>query len=42
MTRIVGLRWRKADSMIYAKARDFSLPTNSYVVMQLDKSQELA
>ena len=33
MTRVVGVRWRKADPVSYAKAGDFSLPINSYVVM---------
>ncbi|PKB71995.1 MAG: hypothetical protein BZY87_02535 [SAR202 cluster bacterium Io17-Chloro-G6] len=42
MTRVVGVRWRSADPVIYAKASDFSLPINSYVVLQLEKSQELA
>ncbi|MEE8466133.1 MAG: regulatory iron-sulfur-containing complex subunit RicT, partial [Dehalococcoidia bacterium] len=42
MTRVVGLRWRKADPIMYAKAGDFSMPLNSYVVLQLERSQELA
>ncbi|MDA0264636.1 MAG: regulatory iron-sulfur-containing complex subunit RicT [Chloroflexi bacterium] len=42
MTRVVGLRWRKADPVRYAEAGDLSLPLNCYVVLQLEKSQELA
>ncbi|MCH7842135.1 MAG: hypothetical protein IH963_12485 [Chloroflexi bacterium] len=42
MTRVVGLRWREADPVTYAIAGDFSLPMKSYVVLQLEKSQELA
>ena len=42
MTRVVGLRWREADPIIYAVAGDLSLPLKSYVVLQLEKSQELA
>lgn len=36
------MRWRKSDPIIYAQAGDFSLPLKSYVVLQLEKSQELA
>ena len=42
MTRVVGVRWRDADPVSYASAGDFTLPLNSYVVVQLEKSQELA
>lgn len=42
MTRVVGVRWRKADPVSYAHAGDLSLPLRSYVVLQLEKSQELA
>ena len=42
MTKVVGVRWRTADPVTYAKAGDFSLPLKSYVVVQLEKSQELA
>ena len=42
MTKVVGLRWRTADPVTYATAGDFSLPLKSYVVLQLEKSQELA
>ena len=42
MTRVVGVRWRDSDPVSYASAGDFTLPLNSYVVLQLEKSQELA
>ena len=42
MTRVVGVRWREADPVRYAKAGDLSLPVKSHVVVQLEKSQELA
>ncbi|MCH9017209.1 MAG: hypothetical protein IIB89_05540, partial [Chloroflexi bacterium] len=42
MTRVVGVRWREADPLIYAIAGDLTLPMKSYVVLQLEKSQELA
>ena len=41
MTRIVGVRWRDTDPVRYASAGDFTLPLNSYVVVQLETSQEL-
>ena len=42
MTRVVGVRWREADPVSYAIADDFTLPIKSYVVVQMEKSQELA
>lgn len=39
---MVGVRWREANPLNYAKAGDLSLPLKSYVVLQLEKSQELA
>ena len=42
MTRVEGVRWREADPLNNAKAGDLSLPLKSYVVLQLEKSQELA
>ena len=42
MTKVVGVRWRTADPVTYAIAGDFSLPLKSHVVVQLQKSQELA
>ncbi len=42
MIRVVGVRWRTADPVTYAVAGDLSLPLKSYVVLQLEKSQELA
>ena len=42
MTQIVGVRWREADPVSYATAEDFTLPMKSYVVVQMEKSQELA
>ena len=41
MSRVVGVRWRTADPVAYAKAGDFTLPLKSYVVVQLEKAQEL-
>ena len=42
MIRVVGVRWREADPITYAQAGDLSLPLKSHVVVQLEKSQELA
>ncbi len=42
MTRVVGVRWRTADSVTHAAADDFMLPIKSYVLVQLEKAQELA
>ena len=42
MTQVVGVRWREADPVSYATAEDFTLPMKSYVVVQMEKSQELA
>ena len=42
MTRVVGVRWRELDPVSYAIAGDFSLPMKSYVILQLEKSQEIA
>jgi len=42
MTRVVGVRWRTADPVTYAGADDFTLPIKSYVLVQLEKAQELA
>lgn len=42
MTRVVGVRWREADPVSYAIAGDFTLPMKSYVVVQMEKTQELA
>lgn len=42
MTRVVGVRWRESAPVSYAKAGDLSLPIKSYVLVQLEKSQELA
>ena len=42
MTRVVGVRWREADPVTYASVDDLTLPLKSYVVIQLEKSQELA
>ncbi len=42
MTKVVGVRWRTADPVTYAVAGDVPLPLKSYVVVQLEKSQELA
>ncbi len=42
MTWVVGVRWRESDPVSYAVSGDFSLPMKSYVVVQMEKSQELA
>ena len=42
MTRVVGVRWQDSDPVSYASAGDFTLPLNSYVVVQLEEPQELA
>ena len=42
MTRVVGVRWRKLDPVSYAIAGDFTLPLKSYVVVQLERFQEMA
>ena len=42
MTRVVGVRWRTADPVTHAAADDFTLPIKSYVLVQLEKAQELA
>ena len=42
MTQVVGVRWRQANPVSYATAEDFTLPMKSYVVVQMEKSQELA
>ena len=42
MSRIVGVRWRTADPVTYAEAGDLTLPMKSHVVLQLEKTQELA
>ena len=42
MTRVVGVRWREADPVAYASIGDLTPAMKSYVVVQLEKSQELA
>jgi len=42
MTRVVGVRWREHDPVSYAAAGDITLPLRRYVLVPLDKSQELA
>ena len=41
MSRIVGIRWRRADPIVYVDAGELELHRNSYVVVQADKGQEL-
>ena len=40
MTRVVGIRWRTADPIIYADAGDLEMHRNNYVVVQTEKGQE--
>ena len=42
MTQVVGVRWRQANPVSYATAEDFTLPMKSYVVVQMEKTQDLA
>lgn len=42
MKRIAGVRWRKTDAVIYARAGDLELHRNGPVVIQTEKGQELA
>ena len=40
MTRVVGVRWRKADPICFADAGDYELHRNNYVVLTTEKGQE--
>lgn len=40
MTRVVGVRWRTADSISFADAGDYELHRNNYVVLTTQKGQE--
>ena len=41
MTLVVGLRWKKVEPIVFAKTNVVDLPTNSYIVVQGEKGQEL-
>ncbi len=41
MSRVVGIRWRKADPITYADAAGLEVRRNNYVVIQADRGQEL-
>ena len=41
MSRIVGIRWRRADPIAYADAGELEVARNTYVVVQVEKGQEL-
>ncbi|PKB78534.1 MAG: hypothetical protein BZY88_18120 [SAR202 cluster bacterium Io17-Chloro-G9] len=42
MNRVVGIRWRKGEPLIYADAGDLAMKRNAMVVVQADKCQEMA
>lgn len=42
MSRIVSVRWRTADPVVYARVTNLELSKNNYVIVELDKGQELA
>ena len=41
MNRIVGMRWRKSEPVVYADAGDLAMKRNTMVVVQAVKGQEL-
>ncbi len=41
MSRIVSVRWRTADPLIYARTTDERVARNKYVVIRTDKGQEM-
>lgn len=41
MSRIVSVRWRTADPLVYARTTDERVARNKYVVIQTDKGQEM-
>lgn len=41
MNRVVGIRWRKGEPLLYANAGDLAMKRNAMVVVQADKSQEM-
>ena len=41
MSRVVGIRWREADPIIFADAGDLELINKNYVVVRTEKGQEL-
>ena len=41
MNRIVGIRWRKGEPVVYADAGDLAMKRNTMVVVQAVKGQEL-
>ena len=40
MTLAVGLRWRRADAIVFANTDIADLPSNSYILVQGEKGQE--
>ena len=40
MNRVVGIRWREADPIIFADAGDLELINKNYVVVRTEKGQE--
>ena len=41
MSRVVGIRWRRADPIVYVDAGEMDVHRNSYVVVQAGNGQEL-
>ena len=41
MNRVVGIRWRKSEPLLYADAGDLVMKRNAMVVVQAEKSQEM-
>lgn len=42
LTRVVGVRWRKSDPVSYASVGDLPLRLNTWVILQMEKGQEIA
>ena len=40
LSRIVGVRWREADPVIYVDSGDMELNQGNYVVLHTEKGQE--
>jgi len=40
LSRIVGVRWREADSILYVDAGDMKLNQGTYVILHTEKCQE--
>jgi len=41
MNRVVGVRFRRADKVCYCDPREFDCRLNSYVIVQMEKGQEM-